>query len=123
MKKNSRLSRLNLIKLLKRLKPEERKFLFHFLNEEGLKTVCSCVSNVLFEDWGLKDSTKKSLRRVLKGKEKHMRALAKDDNTLQRKKYLMIQYGGSVMGLILSGEFLAAEFCFEINLQFIFSLF
>ena len=101
MKRISHVSKLQLIKLLKKLNFEDRKCLLRFLNDDGMKTVCSCISNVLFEDWNLKTSLKQKLRRISKGKEKDMKLLANDGNTLQRQKTLIIQHGGGILSLIL----------------------
>ena len=42
-RKSSRLARLELVKVLKKLKPEERKILLSFMNDYSIYIVCSCV--------------------------------------------------------------------------------
>lgn len=99
--KTPRLKKLKFLRILKKLNSEDRICLLNFLNESALDEVCRCVHNVLFENWNLKPSSVKRLRRILKGKEKQMSEIVKKSNCLKKRKKIIIQQGGSALGSIL----------------------
>ena len=99
-RQKKKISQLQLVKLLKSLKPDKQSCLLPFLNQEALDVICCAAHNVLFENWNLKKSQKRKLMKVLK--ERDMKALSNKTNSIQRRRKIIIQYGGSPLSLILS---------------------
>ena len=71
MKSNLKnLSKVELLRIIKRLKAKERSHIIKFLDKDAIDIVGECIHNVLFENCNLKNKTKIDLRRKFKSKEK-----------------------------------------------------
>ena len=101
VKQISQVSKLEFLKILKKLNNNQRSILLHFLSDNALNEICDCIHNTLFENWNLKSTTVKRLRKVLNGLEKPMKTLATKGNTLQRRKKILLQHGGNPLAAIL----------------------
>ena len=94
------LSKVELLRIIKRLKAKERSHIIKFLDKDAIDIVGECIHNVLFENCNLKNKTKIDLRRKFKSKEKQLRILADRRKPFQKRKSVLIQEGGSI-GAIL----------------------
>lgn len=92
---------IELLKILKRLKPNERNSLFKFINDDGVNVVCECINNILYKkEINLKKSQKRKLNKELQTVQKQMSILGKSCskqksiNSIQRRRNLLSQHGG-----------------------------
>ena len=49
---------LTLLKIIKKLKPEERSEVVTYLKDDAVEFLCECVHNVLYTDLGIKNKNK-----------------------------------------------------------------
>ena len=57
MRKLKNLSKLELVRIIRRLKNKERSHLFQFLDNDAIDTLGECVHNVLFNNINLKKAS------------------------------------------------------------------
>ena len=114
------LSDIELLKILKRLKPNERNSLFKFINDDGVNVVCECINNILFNKHiGLKKNQKKKLNKELQMVQKQMtilgKSLSKDqsNNSIKRRRNLLSQHGGFLSTILSIAIPLLTELLFR----------
>ena len=67
MKSNLKnLSKVELLRIIKRLKAKERSHVIKFLDKDAIDIVGECIHNVLFTNCDLKEKTVKDLRKKFK---------------------------------------------------------
>ena len=92
---------LPLIKIVKKLKPEERSEIVWYLKNEAVEFLCECVHNVLYTDIGIKNKNK------LKNKIKNscsihrLKSISSKSRSTEAKVKALRQEGKG-LGLILS---------------------
>ena len=101
MPNKKHLAKHALIATLKSCKPDTRVHLIRFLNDDGIKLLSESVYNVIFNDLSLTKAEKKKLRKLYKDKEKVFSTIGKKNNSIKRRRALLIQHGGS-LGTLLS---------------------
>lgn len=92
---------LNLIKIIKKLKPEERSQIILYLKDEAVDFLCECVHNVLYTDIGIKN--KNCLKKNLKSQcsINRLKTIASKSKSTDAKLKALSQEGKG-LGLILS---------------------
>ena len=101
MPNKKHLAKYALINSLKSCNPETRVHIISFLNDKGIEALSESVYNTIFNDLCLSKAEKKKLRKSYKEKEKIFQAIGKKNNSIKRRRTLLIQHGGS-LGLLLS---------------------
>lgn len=101
MPNKKHLAKYALINSLKSCKPQTRIHIISFLNDKGIEALSESVYNTIFNDLCLSKAKKKRLCKTYKEKEKVFKAIGKKDNSIKRRRSLLIQHGGS-LGLLLS---------------------
>ena len=97
-KKN--LSKLKFLKILRKLKPSERKIIVSKLDQDAINTLCETVTNVFFNDISIRKKKKKDLYDSFVDKKNLIGTLSNKNINFERRKKLLVQEGGS-LGLIL----------------------
>ena len=97
-KKN--LAKLEFLRILKKLKPSERKIIISVLDSDAIDTLCETVTNVFFNDLRIGKKRKKELFQNFEDKQKLIKKLSNKNVDFKRRKKLLVQEGGS-LGLIL----------------------
>ena len=97
-KKN--LAKLEFLRILKKLKPTERKIIISVLDSDAIDTLCETVSNVFFNDLRIGKKKKIELFENFEDKQKLIKKLSNKNVDFKRRKKLLVQEGGS-LGLIL----------------------
>ena len=97
-KKN--LAKLEFLRILKKLKPSERKIIISVLDSDAIDTLCETVSNVFFNDLRIGKKKKIELFENFEDKQKLIKKLSNKNVDFKRRKKLLVQEGGS-LGLIL----------------------
>ena len=100
-KTKSNLSKLQLIKILNKLRPEERELIIYFLDEKGIDVLCEAVTNVFFNDLKANKKRKNILYERFKNKQKSISKISDRRLPYKSRKKLLVQEGGS-LGLILT---------------------
>lgn len=92
---------LNLIKVVKKLKPEERSHLIPYLKTDVVEFLCECVHNVLYTDIGIKNKSK--IKKKLKSQcsVHRLKIIANKTKPFEAKVNALKQEGAGI-GLILS---------------------
>lgn len=92
---------LNLLKILKRLKSDERTKLIPYLKPEAIEFLCECFHNVLYTD--LKVNNKSVIKKKLKANcsVDRLKLIASKSRAHQAKVKALSQEGAGI-GLILS---------------------
>ena len=92
---------LDLLKVLKKMKPEERSKFVQYLNPEAVDFLCECFHNVLFTD--LKVKNKSLIKKKLKSNcsVSRLKLIANKSKPYQAKIKALKQEGAGI-GLILS---------------------
>ena len=102
VKKPAALQKVQFLKVMKTLNNHQRSVIIEFLDDYGVDIICDCIYNTIYKDHGLKKSSKKRLRKILKGKEQDMQIVSKKSNNIKRrKKILGQQLGGNPLAAIL----------------------
>ena len=102
VKKPAALQKVQFLKVMKTLNNHQRSVIIDFLDDYGVDIICDCIYNTIYQDHGLKKSSKKRLRKILKGKEQDMQIVSKKSNNIKRrKKILGQQLGGNPLAAIL----------------------
>ena len=99
MPNKKHLAKFALINSLKSCKPQTRMHIISFLNDKGIEVLSESVYNTIFNDLCLSKSKKKKLCKTYK--EKIFKAIGKKNNSIKRRRSLLIQHGDS-LGLLLS---------------------
>ena len=97
-KKN--LAKLEFLRILRKLKPLERKVIISLLDHNAIDTLCETVTNVFFNDLRIGKKRKKELYENFEDKQKLIGKLSNKNIDFKRRKKLLVQEGGS-LGLIL----------------------
>ena len=97
-KKN--LAKLEFLRILKKLKPSERKIIISVLDSDAIDTLCETVTNVFFNDLRIGKKRKKELYENFEDKQKLIGKLSNKNIDFKRRKKLLVQEGGS-LALIL----------------------
>ena len=92
---------LNLVKVLKRLKDEERSHIIPYLKTDVVEFICECFHNVLYTDIGIKNKSK--IRKKLKSNCSihRLKTIANKSKPFEAKLNALKQEGKG-LGLILS---------------------
>ena len=92
---------LNLIKVLKKLKSEERSHIVPYLKPDVVEFLCECVHNVLYTDIGIKNKSK--IKKKLKSQcsVHRLKIIANKTKPFEAKVNALKQEGAGI-GLILS---------------------
>ena len=75
VKKPAALQKVQFLKVMKTLNNHQRSVIIEFLDDYGVDIICDCIYNTIYQDHGLKKSSKKRLRKILKGKEAKVKVL------------------------------------------------
>ena len=94
------LSKFELLRILTKLKPSERKIIVSNLDREAIDTLCETVTNVFFNDISIRKKKKKELYNNFVDKKNLIGTLSNKKIDFERRKKLLVQEGGS-LGLIL----------------------
>ena len=97
-KKN--LAKLEFLRILRKLKPLERKIIISVLDNNAIDTLCETVTNVFFNDLRIGKKRKRELYEHFEDKQKLIGKLSNKNVNNKRRKKLLVQEGGS-LGLIL----------------------
>lgn len=92
---------LNLLKVLKKLKPLERSQLIQYLKSDAAEFLCECVHNVLYTDLGIKNKSKIKNKIKNQCSVHRLKTIANKSKPLSAKVKALSQEGGGI-GLILS---------------------
>ena len=92
---------LNLIRVLKKLKAEERSHIIPYLKTDVVEFICECVHNVLYTDIGIKN--KSNIKKKIKSQCSihRLKTIANKAKPFEAKVNALKQEGAGV-GLILS---------------------
>jgi hypothetical protein len=92
---------LNLIKIVNKLKPEERSQIVPYLKTDCVEFLCECVHNVLYTDIGIKNKNK--IKQKLKNQcsVHRLKTIASKSKSIAAKTSALKQEGKG-LGLILS---------------------
>jgi hypothetical protein len=94
-------SQLNLLRILKKLRNEDRSKLIPYLKPEAVEFLCECFHNVLFTD--LKVRNKSGIKKKLKSNcSVHRLKLIASKSKPHQAKVRALQQEGAGIGLILS---------------------
>ena len=85
------------LKLLGRFTPARRKVILKVADDALVKTICDCILNVLEQTVPVS----KSIQRKLLTHKKALVALAQKTTPLNKKKKILVQHGGNILGLLL----------------------
>ena len=88
--------KIELLKVLKKLKPDQLSTLIKFLNTDSIDCIGECCYNLLYTNLGLKKKTKKRIQNTLRGKEKIIKILSNRTNSIDRRKKILKQNGGFI---------------------------
>ena len=99
-KTKNNLTKLEFLRILRKLKPSERQLIISVLDCNAIDTLCETVSNVFFNDLRIGKKRKKELFENFKDKQKLIGKLSNKNVDFKRRKKLLVQEGGS-LGLIL----------------------
>ena len=92
--KEKNLSKIALINILRKSKPEVRGRLIKYLNSEGIKVLSEAVFNVLFNEAPLTTNQKRKLRKEYSRDKKTLREISKKSSSLVKKRKMLSQTGG-----------------------------
>ena len=92
---------LQLLKVMKKLKPNDRSELVPYLKAEALEFICECYHNVLFTDIGIKNKTKLKKRLKTECSVHRLKTISSKAKPLDIK-IKALKHRGSGLGLILS---------------------
>jgi len=92
---------LNLLKVFKKLKAEERSQLVPYLKNESVEFLCECFHNVLYTDIGIKNKSKISKKLKSQCSVHRLKTIASKSKPLIAKVNALKQEGSGI-GLILS---------------------
>jgi hypothetical protein len=92
---------LALVKIVSKLKPEERSQIIPYLKTDSVEFLCECVHNVLYTDIGIKNKTK--IKHKLKNQcsVHRLKTIASKSKSITAKTKALGQEGKG-LGLILS---------------------
>ena len=85
------------LKLLARCTPAQRKVILKVADDALVKTICECILNVLEQTVPVS----KSIKRKLLTHKKALVALAQKTTPLNKKKKILVQQGGNILGVLL----------------------
>ena len=94
------LSKLALINILKKSKPEVRCRLINYLNPEGIRVLSEVVYNVLFNKLELSKSQKLRIKKEYQKEKKNLKEISKRRSSVKKRRKLLSQHGGG-LGTIL----------------------
>lgn len=105
MKKQILESKINLLKILKKISDDDRKVIIKYLSSDGIDVIGEAVYNCLYNKNQNKQIRTKGQRKKilsqLKNKEKIFSYIARKSNSNKKRRKLTIQEGGGI-GLILA---------------------
>lgn len=93
---------LDLLRIVKKLKINEREQLIGYLNDNGIDALSECVYNIVCD--GSNKLSKGALRKLKRGlvnNKQNLRVIGDKSISMKRRKKALLQEGGS-LGLILS---------------------
>ena len=92
---------LNLVKIVSKLKPEERSHIIPYLKTDSVEFLCECVHNVLYTDIGIKNKNK--IKQKLKNQcsVHRLKTIASKSKSVAAKTEALRQEGKG-LGVILS---------------------
>ena len=91
----------DLMSILKRSRPYERKVLLRHLDQPSVDSVGQFVYNALYTDLGLSRAAKRKLRSELQHSKRDLRFVADKSKRWDYRRRKLVQSGGAI-GLILS---------------------
>ena len=92
---------LSLLKIIKKLKPDERSEVVSHLKDDAIEFICECVHNVLYTDLGIKNRTK--IRKQIKNNcSIHRLKVISSKSKSQLVKVKALQQEGKGIGFVLS---------------------
>ena len=92
---------LALIKIVSRLKPEERSLIIPYLKTEAVEFLCECVHNVLYTDIGIKNKNKVKNKLKNQCSVHRLKTIVSKSKSISARKKALSQEGKG-LGLILS---------------------
>ena len=101
MKKTQIKKYLPLLKLLKKLKADDKKTLLHFLDENGSDIICECIYNSI-RNTTIPHLHRKELKKTLADSKRPLRYLSKLNNNPEKRRKLLPQLGAGTLDTILS---------------------
>ena len=93
MHKSKIYKELELVKTLKRLKPEDQINIIRYLNTEALDILGEIFHNILSTRLKLRKRDKKKLKSKLPGNERIIRFIAKKSNCPEKRRKKLLQTG------------------------------
>jgi hypothetical protein len=92
---------LHLVKIMSKLKPEERSQIIPYLKADAVEFLCECVHNVLYTDIGIKNKNKIKSKLKNQCSVHRLKTIASKNKSIEAKTKALRQEGKGI-GLILS---------------------
>ena len=93
---------LAFLKILLKLKPQERSCLVDYLNDESIDKIGHLVFNALFTDLKIKPRQVKILAKKLKGHKRDLEYISNRSNPLNVRRKKVKKQSGSGLGILLA---------------------
>jgi hypothetical protein len=101
MSLKSRKKYLDLVRVISKLKPDDRSCLIPYLKTDSLEFLCECVHNVLYTDIGIRNKSKIKNKLKKQCSVHRLKTIASKSISLSAKAKALSQEGKG-LGLILS---------------------